>query len=195
MENKLKSLEKIRKERRRRNPPKNIFEENKKIPLLSNIQINNKTPIPNSQNLNKSSTFPQISNEQPPQPIYNQIPIYYNPLMQEAMNYPTESQIMALQPQEFVNIRQTQEQINLLRRIANAIGEDSSRSILSRLIILILLTCLYGWLTYDFYDANGFTLRATTDLFCMATGAFIVLCGLIIQNIYKKINKSNFNNK
>ena len=29
MENKLKSLEKIRKERRR-NPPKNIFEENKK---------------------------------------------------------------------------------------------------------------------------------------------------------------------
>ena len=37
-----------------------------------------KTPIPNSQNLNKSSTFPQISNEQPPQPIYNQIPIYYN---------------------------------------------------------------------------------------------------------------------
>ena len=63
MENKLKSLEKIRKERRSRNPPKNIFEENKKIPLLSNIKINNKTPIPNSQNLNKSSTFPQISNE------------------------------------------------------------------------------------------------------------------------------------
>ena len=193
MEKKLKSLEKIRKERRR--IPKENKLENKKIPLLSNIKINNKTPIPNSQNLNKSSTFPQISNEQPPQPIYNQIPIYYNPLMQEAMNYPTESQIMALQPQEFVNIRQTQEQINLLRRIANAISEDSSRSILSRLIILILLTCLYGWLTYDFYDANGFTLRATTDLFCMATGAFIVLCGLIIQNIYKKINKSKFNNK
>ena len=193
MEKKLKSLEKIRKERRR--IPKENKLENKKIPLLSNIKINNKTPIPNSPNLNKSSTFPQISNEQPPQPIYNQIPIYYNPLMQQALDYPTESQIMALQPQEFVNIRQTQEQINLLRRIANAISEDSSRSILSRLIILILLTCLYGWLTYDFYDANGFTLRATTDLFCMATGAFIVLCGLIIQNIYKKINKSKFNNK
>ena len=59
--------------------------------------------------------------------------------MQEAMNYPTESQIMVLQPQEFVNIRQTQEQINLLRRIANAISEDSSKSILSRLVILILL--------------------------------------------------------
>ena len=193
MEKKLKSLEKIRKERRR--IPKENKLENKKIPLLSNIKINNKTPIPNSQNLSKSSTFPQTSNEQPPQPIYNQIPIYYNPLMQQALDYPTESQIMALQPQEFVNIRQTQEQINLLRRIANAISEDSSRSILSRLIILILLTCLYGWLTYDFYDANGFTLRATTDLFCMATGAFIVLCGLIIQNIYKKINKSKFNNK
>ena len=64
--------------------------------------------------------------------------------MQEAMNYPIESQIMALPLQEFVNIRQTQEQINLLRRIANAISEDSSRSILSRLIILILLICLYG---------------------------------------------------
>ena len=115
--------------------------------------------------------------------------------MQKAMNYSTESQIMALQPQEFVNIRQTQEQINLLRRIANAISEDSSKSILSRLVILILLICLYGWLAYDFYDANGFTLRVTMDLFCMATGAFIVLCGLIIQNIYKKINKSKFNNK
>ena len=79
MENKLKSLDKIRKERR--NSPKNIFEENKKIPLLSNLKINNKTPIPNSKNLNKSSTFLQISNEQFPQPIYNQIPIYYNPLM------------------------------------------------------------------------------------------------------------------
>ena len=100
------------------------------------------------------------------------------PLMQEEMNYPTASQIMALQLQEFVNIRQTQEQIILLRRIANDIGEDSSRSILSRLIILILLTCLYGWLTYDFYDANGFTLRDTTDLFCMATGAFVVLCDI-----------------
>ena len=173
MEKKLKSLEKIRKERRR--IPKENKLENKKIPLLSNIKINNKTPIPNSPNLNKNSTFPQTSNEQPPQPIYNQIPIYYNPLMQQALDYPTESQIMALQPQEYVNIRQTQEQINLLRRNANAISEDSSRSILSRLIILILLTCLYGWLTYDFYDANGFTLRATTDLFCMATGAFIVL--------------------
>ena len=193
MEKKLKILEKIRKERRR--IPKENKLENKKIPLLSNIKINNKTPIPNSPNLNKSSTFPQISNAQPPQPIYNQIPIYYNPLMQQALDYPTESQIMALQPQEFVNIRQTQEQINLLRRIANAISEDSSKSILSRLVILILLICLYGWLTYDFYDANGFTLRATTDLFCMATGAFIVLCGLIIQNIYKKINKSKFINK
>ena len=193
MENKLKSLEKIRKERRI--PKENVFKENKKIPLLSNNKINNITPILNSQNLNKSSTFPQIRNEQPPQPIYGQIPIYYNPFMQAELDLPSESQLMTLQPQEFVNIRQTQEQINLLRRIANAIGEDSSRSILSRLIILILLTCLYGWLTYDFYDANGFTLRATTDLFCMATGAFIVLCGLIIQNIYKKINKSNFNNK
>lgn len=193
MKNKLKSLEKIRKERRI--PKENVFKENKKIPLLSNNKINNITPILNSQNLNKSSTFPQIRNEQPPQPIYGQIPIYYNPFMQAELDLPSESQLMTLQPPEFVNIRQTQEQINLLRRIANAIGEDSSRSILSRLIILILLTCLYGWLTYDFYDANGFSLRATTDLFCMATGAFIVLCGLIIQNIYKKINKSKFNNK
>ena len=94
-------------------------------------------------------------------------------MQQAELDYPTESQIMALQPQEFVNIRQTQEQINLLRRIANALSEDSSKSILSRLVILILLICLYGWLTYDFYDANGFTLRATTDLFCTATSAFL----------------------
>ena len=80
---------------------------------------------------------------------------------------------MAFQIQEFVNIRQTKE----------------------KLIILILLDCLYGWLTYDFYDANGLTLRATRDLFFMATGAFIVLCGLIIQIIYKKIKESKLKNK
>ena len=79
-----------------------------------NIKINN-TSIPNSQNLSKSSTFPQTSNDPSPQPIYNQIPIYYNPLMhQTKLDYPTESQIMALQPQEYVNIRQTQEQEELL---------------------------------------------------------------------------------
>ena len=38
-------------------------------------------------------------------------------------------------------------------------------------------------------------MRATTDSFCMTTGAFVVLCGLIIQNINKKIDKSKFNNK
>ena len=37
----LKKLEEIRKERSRRNPPNNIFKENKKISLLSSIKINN----------------------------------------------------------------------------------------------------------------------------------------------------------
>ena len=37
--------------------------------------------------------------------------------MQEEMGCPTESQIMALQPQEFVNIRKTKEQINLLEEL------------------------------------------------------------------------------
>jgi len=175
MENKLKILEKIIKERRILK--ENIFKENKKIPLLGSIKINNKITIPNSQNLNKISIFPQISNDQPRQPISNHNKYYYDLLMQQAVfDYHTESQIMAFQPKEFVNI-------NLLRKIANIISEDSSKSILSRLILLILLICLYGWLTYDFNNANGFTLRATTDLFCLATEAFIVLCGLIIQHI------------
>ena len=77
-------------------------------------------------------------------------------------------------------------------RIAYSISEDSSRSLHSRLIIIILLICLYGWLAYNFYDADGFTLRTTTDLFKMATSAFIIICSLIIQNIYKKFNISKF---
>ena len=63
------------------------------------------------------------------------------------------------------------------------------------LITQILLTCLNGCLVYNFYDDNGSTLQAKADLFCMTTGAFIVLCSLIIQNIYKKISKSKFNSK
>ena len=50
MENKFKSLKKIRKEKKRISDK--VFKENKKIPLLSNIKVNNKTPILNSQNLN-----------------------------------------------------------------------------------------------------------------------------------------------
>jgi len=80
-EKKLKSLEKIRKERRRIHK-ENIYRENKKLPLLRNNKINNKTTILNSKNLNKNSTFPQITNDQTPQPIYGQIPVYYNPFMQ-----------------------------------------------------------------------------------------------------------------
>ncbi len=37
--------------------------------------------------------------------------------MQAELNLVSESQHIALQPQEFVNIRQTLEQINLLRSI------------------------------------------------------------------------------
>ena len=103
------------------------------------------------------------------------------------MKFPTESQLKTLQPQEFVNIMHNQEQINLLKIIINSINEDSKKSILSRLIILIILTCLHRLLTYDFfYDANGFTLRAIIDLSYMATGVFIVLCGLIIQIYIRK---------
>jgi len=115
--------------------------------------------------------------------------------MQGEVDLPSGSQLMTLQPQEFINIRKTQEQITLLRKIDNTIGKDSSRNILSWLIILILLTYLYGWWKYDFYYTNDFTLRTITDLFCMAIDAFIMLWGLIIQNRYKKINKSKFNNK
>ena len=145
METKLKQLEKITKEGRK-NPNNNIFKEKKKISLLSSIKINNKTSIPNFQNINKNLTFPQISNEWPPHSIYNQIPIYYNSLMQQDLDYTTESKIMAFHPQEFVNIWQTQEKINLFSRIANAISEDSSGNIVLRLTTLILLTYLY-----DFY--------------------------------------------
>ena len=79
MKIKLKKLEEIRNQRRRIHE-ENIFKD-KKIALLSNNKINNITPILNSQNLNKSSTFPQIRNDQPTQPVYGQIPLYYNPYM------------------------------------------------------------------------------------------------------------------
>ena len=58
MENKPKKLEEIKRERRRRISLNNIFKENKKISILINNKINNKTPIHNSQYLNKNSIFP-----------------------------------------------------------------------------------------------------------------------------------------
>ena len=63
------------------------------IPLLSNIKNNNKNIIPNSQNLNKSLTFPQISNDHSSQPIYGQILVYYNPFRQAELDLSTESNL------------------------------------------------------------------------------------------------------
>ena len=49
---------------------------------------------------------------------------------------------MAFQPQKFVNIWHTQEKINYFRIIAIITGEDSTMSILSKIIIIRLLTFL-----------------------------------------------------
>ena len=62
----------------------------------------------------------------------------------------------------------------------NVLNEDTNRSIIS----------FYGWFIYDIYDANLFSLKAKTDLFFISMGIFIVLLGLMIQNINIKLNKS-----
>ena len=80
-------------------------------------------------------TFPKIIYEQPPQIIYGQNWIYYNLFIQAELDLPSESWLMVLQLQEFVNIRKCQEQNNLLRRIDNTKNEDSSRSLLSLILL------------------------------------------------------------
>ena len=124
---------------------------------------------------------------------------YYNPFRNNIPNpnpssLPSETTLQVNEqldqyPESFIGLRQNQEQINLLKRIANLLNTNNRTEIYFRGIMLIFLAFFYVYLAYDFSDANGFSLRSTRDLFLMSFGLFIIFFILSVLNIYGSINK------
>ena len=95
--------------------------------------------------------------------------------------------LIPLNTPENLNLRQNQEQINLLRMILNLLNQNNGNVIYIRIIILIVVILLYSYLAYDFYSANGFGLMVTRDLFMMSLILYIILVVISCLNIYKEI--------
>ena len=144
-----------------------------------NNNINYRNPFQN--NINNSTS--DISSPEP----------YKQNLIPSETTIQVQSQLEQM-PENYVGLRQNQEQINLLRMIANSLNHNNGTGIYFSLIMIIVVTIFYIYLSYDFSAANGFSLRATTDLFLMSLGLFIIFFVLTIFNIYNSINKININN-
>ena len=97
--------------------------------------------------------------------------------------------LLPLNTPENLNLRQNQEQINLLRTIFNLLNQNNGNVIYIRIILLIVIICLYSYLAYDFYSANGFGLMVTRDLFMMNLILYIIFVVISCLNIYKEVIK------
>ena len=81
---------------------------------------------------------------------------------------------------ENLNLRQNQEQINLLRMILNLLNQNNINIIYVRVIMLIIIILVFSYLTYDFYSSNGFSLMVTRDLFIMSLILYIC-CNIMLK--------------
>ena len=97
--------------------------------------------------------------------------------------------LIPLNNTENLDLRQNQEQINLLRIIFNLLNQNNRNVIYIRIILLIAIICLYSYLAYDFYSANGFGLMITRDLFMMNLILYIIFVVISCLNIYKEVIK------
>ena len=99
--------------------------------------------------------------------------------------------LIPLNNPENLNLRQNQEQINLLRMILNLLNQNNINTIYVRVIVLIIIILVFSYLTYDFYSSNGFSLMVTRDLFMMSLILYIIFVVLLSLKIYKEIKNKN----
>ena len=141
-----------------------------------NNNINYRNPFQN--NINNSTS--DISSPEP----------YKQNLLPSETIIQVQSQLDQM-PENYVGLRQNQEQINSLKWITNSLNYKYGTGIYFRLIIIINVAIFYIYLVYDFISVNGFSLRATTYIIFMSLRLFIIFFILTIFNLYKSLNKIN----
>ena len=157
----------------------NIFENRKKEPNISTSfgsfsgkSISNKNPAPHN---------PDPAPYNPPyNPNYNPL---YNPFLQDSL--PSLSELDG----QYLNVRQNQEQINLLRRISNSINRNLRFGTLTQIIILVAFILYFVCISYNFYRYEGFQHKTTSSLFYLILGVFLMVCVIFIRNIYESMKK------
>ena len=175
----------------------NIFESRKKekepifstsFRSISRKSNSNRNPAPQSdpiQPYNPPYNSPyNPPYNQPYNPTYN--PNYnplYNPFLQDSL--PSLSELDG----QYLNVRQNQEQINLLRRISNSINRNLRYGTLTQIIILVALILYFACISYNFYRYEGFQHRTTSSLFYLILGVFLMVCVIFVRNIYESIKK------
>ena len=170
----------------------NIFENRKKEPNISTSfgsfsgkSNSNRNPAPHDPSPNPAPYNQPYNQPYPPyNPTYN--PNYnplYNPFLQDSL--PSLSELEG----QYLNVRQNQVQINLLRRISNSINRNLRFGTLTQIIILVAFILYFVCISYNFYRYEGFQHKTTSSLFYLILGVFLMVCVIFVRNIYESMKK------
>ena len=109
------------------------------------------------------------------------------------LNLPSYSEILLNTPapnvpvEGYLNIKQSQEQINLLRMILNSVNDGVDKENISKILILICFIVYYEYFTIHFCNRDGLPYRLTKDLFYIYVWFFVIILGIFATNIYNLI--------
>ena len=186
--NEIENDKKYKKNKRRNLSPSNIDNNNKQDSktFMDNLKlfdkkIKDKDKVPNINNRPINSNINQIRNTE------DDFEMNINETLIDP--YPNLDTNPFRQNGDYLNLAQNQEQINLLRIIADNLRNGENQRGISYSIILIgyIFCCVF--LTNHFRNHGGFNYSASISLYCM-----VVALSCLISVIYlKEIRKANKN--
>ena len=142
----------------------NIFENRKKEPNIS-TSFGSFSGKSNQSNKNPAPHNPAPYNPPPYNPApYD--PSLYNPFLQESL--PSLSELEG----HYLNVRQNQEQINLLRMIVNSINRNLRFGTLTQIIILVAFIIYFWCMSFNFYRYDRFQHKTLASLFYLILKVF-----------------------
>ena len=185
--NEIENDKKYKKNKRRNFSPHNIdnnkqdsktFMDNLK---LFDKKIKDKDKVPNINNRPINSNINQIRNTE------DDFEMNINETLIDP--YPNLDTNPFRQNGDYLNLAQNQEQINLLRIIADNLTNGENQRGISYSVILIGYIICFAFLTNHFRNHGGFNYSASISLYCM-----VVALSCLISVIYlKEIRKANKN--
>ena len=184
-DNEIEKDKKYKKNKRRNFSPHNIDNKQDSKTFMDNLKIfdkNFKEKVPNINNRPVNSNINQIRNTEDDFTMN----INETPLIDPYPNLDTNP---FRQNGDYLNLAQNQEQINLLRIIADNLRNGENQRGISYSIILIGYIFCFVFLTNHFRNHGGFNYSASISLYCM-----VVALSCLISVIYlKEIRKANKN--
>ena len=183
-DNEIEKDKKYKKNKRRNFSPHNIDNKQDSKTFMDNLKIfdkNFKEKVPNINNRPVNSNINQIRNTE------DDFEMNINETLIDP--YPNLDTNPFRQNGDYLNLAQNQEQINLLRIIADNLRNGENQRGISYSIILIGYIFCFVFLTNHFRNHGGFNYSASISLYCM-----VVALSCLISVIYlKEIRKANKN--